>query len=132
MLRSFARALDGTDLSACLDVVTEAVARARSGHGPQLVVAELLRLCGHGEHDDAAYVNEALKSSPVGQDCLKVAEACLIQQGWASANELNACRKEVVHEVEETVAQVQREPGPDPYKEDWCALASKHLSEGMV
>ena len=32
--------------------------------------------------------------------------------------------------VEESVAKVQREPGPDPYKEDWCALASKHLSEG--
>jgi hypothetical protein len=25
---------------------------------------------------------------------------------------------------------VQRESPPDPYKEDWCALASKHLSEG--
>jgi hypothetical protein len=36
----------------------------------------------------------------------------------------------VVQKVEESVAKVQREPGPDPYKEDWCALASKHLSEG--
>jgi hypothetical protein len=26
---------------------------------------------------------------------------------------------------------VQREPGVDPYKEDWCALASKHLVEGQ-
>ena len=25
---------------------------------------------------------------------------------------------------------VQREPAPDPYKENWCALASRHLSEG--
>src|SRR5207302_2586478 len=44
--------VDGTDLSACLDVVGEAVRRAREGHGPQMVVAHLLRLCGHGEHDD--------------------------------------------------------------------------------
>jgi len=35
-----------------------------------------------------------------------------------------------VEKVEETVAQVQRETGPDPYREDWCALASKHLAEG--
>jgi len=34
-----------------------------------------------------------------------------------------------VQKVEEAVAKVRREPGPDPYKEDWCALASKHLSD---
>ncbi len=44
--------VDGTDLSACLKTVGDAVARARGGNGPQLVVAKLFRLCGHGEHDD--------------------------------------------------------------------------------
>src|SRR5438309_897932 len=38
--------VDGTDLSACLKVVGEAVKRARNGRGPQMVVARLLRLCG--------------------------------------------------------------------------------------
>ena len=47
-------AVDGTDLIACLEVTSDAVSRARAGAGPQLVVAELLRLCGHGEHDDGA------------------------------------------------------------------------------
>src|SRR3972149_4724757 len=47
-----AQSVDGTDLAACLKVVGDAVARARAGRGPQLVVARLLRLCGHGEHDD--------------------------------------------------------------------------------
>ena len=46
------------------------------------------------------------------------------------APQLAALRSEQVREVEDAVAKVQREPGPDPYKEDWCALASKHLSEG--
>src|SRR5882762_62282 len=59
--------LDGTDLSTCLKVVGEAVTRARAGQGPQLVVARLLRLCGHGEHDDAGYVDPKLKSSLVGR-----------------------------------------------------------------
>ena len=44
--------VDGTDLPACLETIGAAVARARQGGGPQLVVATLLRLCGHGEHDD--------------------------------------------------------------------------------
>jgi hypothetical protein len=33
------------------------------GEGPQLVVARLLRLCGHGEHDDAPYIDPKLKQS---------------------------------------------------------------------
>src|ERR1035438_2883525 len=56
--------VDGTDLAACLEITGAAVARARQGHGPQLVVATLLRLCGHGEHDDAGYVDPILKASP--------------------------------------------------------------------
>src|SRR5258706_15647518 len=43
--------VDGTDLAACLRVLSYAISQARKGHGPQLVVAQLLRLCGHGEHD---------------------------------------------------------------------------------
>src|SRR5215469_4802820 len=52
--------VDGTDLSACLKAIGAAVERARSGGGPQMVVASLLRLCGHGEHDDAGYVDVTL------------------------------------------------------------------------
>ena len=124
------KAVDGTDLAACLEVTGEAVARARDGAGPQMIVARLLRLCGHGEHDDASYVDPNLKASPVGRDCLKAAEAHLLQSGWADLNTLTAWRNEAAQKVESSVAKVQREPGPDPYKEDWCALASKHLSEG--
>jgi pyruvate dehydrogenase E1 component alpha subunit/2-oxoisovalerate dehydrogenase E1 component alpha subunit len=124
------QAVNGTDLSACLKVVGDAVSRARAGRGPQLVVAELLRLCGHGEHDDASYIDPKLKESPAGRDCLKLAESYLLDNNWADAQTLAAWRNEIVQTVEESVAEVQREPGPDPYKEDWCALASKHLSEG--
>src|SRR5207253_2289097 len=44
--------LDGTDLAQCLDVIGTAVNRARAGRPPQLVVTSILRLAGHGEHDD--------------------------------------------------------------------------------
>ena len=45
------------ELSECLKVVGTAIERARADQGPQLVVANLLRLCGHGEHDDAGYID---------------------------------------------------------------------------
>jgi pyruvate dehydrogenase E1 component alpha subunit/2-oxoisovalerate dehydrogenase E1 component alpha subunit len=122
--------LDGTDLEACLTVVGEAVRAARAGEGPQMVVAKLLRLCGHGEHDDGGYVNPDLKAAPHGGDCLKLAEARLLTEGWADAPEIAAWRAEAVQKVEETVARVQREPAPDPSEEQWCALSARHLMAG--
>ena len=121
--------VDGTELSACLKVVGHAVNRAREGCGPQLVVGRLLRLCGHGEHDDASYIDPALKESPLGRDCLKVAADYLMEQNWGDADLVESWRNEAAQQVEETVAKVQREPNPDPYKEDWSALASEHLRE---
>lgn len=123
-------AIDGTDLETCLNTVNRAVESARAGRGPQLIVATLVRLCGHGEHDDSHYVDPKLKTSPVGRDCLKAAEEEVRRRDWANAESLAAWRSEAVHKVEEAVATAQREPGPDPFKENWCALASKHLSEG--
>jgi TPP-dependent pyruvate/acetoin dehydrogenase alpha subunit len=124
--------IDGTSLDACLQGVQQAVHRAREGHGPQMIVASLLRLCGHGEHDDAGYVDARLKQSPLGRDCLKVAEEELLRSGHLNASTLEASRAEAVRSIEEAVARVQREPGPDPFKEDWCALSTRHLTETHV
>src|SRR5437867_4050267 len=62
--------VDDTDPGACLKVIGEAVQQARDGAGPHMVVAHLLRLCGHGEHDDAQYIDPELKQSTAGRDCL--------------------------------------------------------------
>lgn len=122
--------VDGTDLTACLDVLGQAVQRARDGEGPQLVVAKLLRLCGHGEHDDASYIDPRLKQSALGRDCLEAAREYILDQHLADEATLESWRAESIAKVEEAVAKVQREAGPDPYKEDWYALSSKHLQEG--
>ena len=34
-------------------------------------------------------------------------------------------------QIDEAVATTLREPLPDPNTEDWCALASRHLSDGF-
>ena len=121
--------VDGTDLAACLETVGNAIAGARAGNGPQLVVAKLLRLCGHGEHDDSNYVDPKLKNSPLGRDCLKVAEELLLRREWTDAVALAMWRGEIAAEIEEAVAQVRREPAPDPYDEKWLAISSTHLTE---
>ncbi|HMP82314.1 MAG TPA: thiamine pyrophosphate-dependent dehydrogenase E1 component subunit alpha [Verrucomicrobiota bacterium] len=121
--------VDGTDLRACLDVVGEAVEQARAGGGPRLVVATLLRLCGHGEHDDAGYIVPELKNSHLGRDCLKVAEEFLLREKWADNDTLAQWRSEAVQQVETTVATVQREPSPDPFNHEWRALSTAAFVE---
>lgn len=113
----------GNDLLDCLSVIGTAVAAARAGEGPQLVVAELLRLVGHGEHDDASYIPKELKKSPLGRDCLEIASASLLEKGWLTGEEDAEWRKAVEKEVDETASKVLREPAPDPSEEDWNAFS---------
>jgi pyruvate dehydrogenase E1 component alpha subunit/2-oxoisovalerate dehydrogenase E1 component alpha subunit len=116
--------VEATDLAECLKVVGSAIEAARRGGGPQLIVGDLLRLVGHGEHDDAAYVDPKLKSSPLGRDCLKVSEEFMVQKGWASGEQITRWRAEAKKEVDATAAKVQREPSPDPNEDDWKAISS--------
>ena len=122
--------VDGTDLAACLTVFEEAVARARSGHGPQMVVGKLLRLCGHGEHDDASYVPPDLRSQAEGRDCLKSARATMLANNWSTAGALELMEHEAYETVQDAVARAQRDPVPDASRETWAALSSTWLIEG--
>ncbi len=123
--------VDGTDLVECLLLFRKVVKRAREGHGPQLVVGSLLRLTGHGEHDDASYVPDTVKKSTIGRDCLDVAEQRLLNEGWAQEAEVKAWRVECKEAVEKAAAQAAKESGPDPFKESWRALSTDELAEGM-
>ena len=113
----------GNELLDCLEVLGDAVAAARAGEGPQLVVADLLRLVGHGEHDDASYISAELKQTALGRDCLELARTLLIEKKWLSNEEAAEWKTAVEKEVEETTAKVLREPPPDPSEEDWNAFA---------
>jgi len=119
--------VDGTDLAACLDVIGSAVKRARAGRPPQLVVASVLRLSGHGEHDDASYVSEEMKNQPFARDCLKVAEQTILDLKSLDADTLAQWRKEAAAEVDEAIAAAQKEPAPEADKEDWCAYSIPDL-----
>lgn len=123
--------VDGTDLEACLQVVSKAVEEARDGAGPQMVVASNLRLSGHGEHDDGHYVADILKEKALGRDCLVVAQDTMLARGWVDAETLDSWKRDSIAQVEEAVAHAQREPSPDPATEDWCALSSRALMEGI-
>jgi acetoin:2,6-dichlorophenolindophenol oxidoreductase subunit alpha len=119
--------IDGTDLGACLETIGGAVSRARAGRPPQLVVAEVLRLSGHGEHDDASYVTDDIKREPFARDCLKVAEKLIVDRQLASTETLQSWRDQAAAKVDEAITTAQKEPSPDGKKEDWRAISTREL-----
>ena len=92
-----------------------------------MVVASILRLAGHGEHDDASYVAEELKTEPWAQDPVKVAERMIVERKFADAETMRQWRAEAAAQVEEAIATAQKEAAPVGREEDWCAIASREL-----
>lgn len=115
---------DGTDFLQTLEVMHRAIEAARKG-APQWVLANTLRMCGHGEHDDASYVPAALKEQYAGRDPLDVARRQLVGKGWLSDSEADQILAECTEEVQRCVAQAQKEPPPDPRQMDWSATSWK-------
>jgi TPP-dependent pyruvate/acetoin dehydrogenase alpha subunit len=119
--------IDGTDLTTCLDAIEGAVKRASAGRPPQLVVASVLRLSGHGEHDDASYVTDEIKRQPFAQDCLKLAEKKTVDLELADAATLKSWKEDAAKQVDEAIAIAQQEPAPDAANEDWSAISTREL-----
>ena len=109
---------DGTDFMATLETFRAAVNNAREGRGPQWVLAKTLRMCGHGEHDDASYIPEELKEEYEKKDPVAIAERQLLTAGWLTPEETAVLKKQYADEVQLAVAAAQREPEPDPFREN--------------
>jgi len=116
--------LDGTDFAASEAVIGEAVRRARNGEGPQMVVASLLRLTGHAEHDDATYVDDALRAAHCGRDCLDAASQMLITSGILASDQQDRLKAEIASQIERAASEVLREPAPDAATELWTSFHS--------
>ena len=123
--------VDGTDLTNCLDVIGSAVKRARAGRPPQLVVASILRLSGHGEHDDASYVTEEIKREPFARDCLKVAEQTIADLNLADAETLREWRKDAAAQVDQAISAAQKEAAPEADEEEWYAISMRDLVDSL-
>jgi pyruvate dehydrogenase E1 component alpha subunit/2-oxoisovalerate dehydrogenase E1 component alpha subunit len=119
--------IDGTDLDTCLEVIGSAVQRARAGRPPQLVVTSVLRLSGHGEHDDASYVTEEIKRRPFAQDCVKLAERKIVDLALVDAATLQSWKDDAKKQVDEAIATAQQEAAPEGDKEDWRAISTSEL-----
>ena len=106
--------VDGFDILAVHEAATAAVARARAGGGPTLLVTESYRIDGHyaGEPEvyrDRAEVAEWRKKDPIARF-----RGHLLDEGLVPAAELDAIDAEVVALVQESIAFAKASSEPDP------------------
>jgi pyruvate dehydrogenase E1 component alpha subunit/2-oxoisovalerate dehydrogenase E1 component alpha subunit len=121
--------VDGTDLVGCIQGFRSCIEKARSGEGPQMVIGNLLRLSGHGEHDDAPYISEEMKKSKLGLDCLNKSGKRILDEGWCSQSDIDDMFKDAENEVNAAIKIAGSESAPDPYSHDWSAYSSSKFEQ---
>lgn len=105
--------IDGCDYEKTTNAMSQAVARARKGFGPSLVVAKVPRIAAHSSSDDPKKYKtqeEVLKEN--AQDPLPRFEKHLLQKGILTEEELESLKKKWQTQVEEAAQEADLLPFP--------------------
>ncbi|MGW6279264.1 thiamine pyrophosphate-dependent dehydrogenase E1 component subunit alpha [Kribbella sp. NPDC055071] len=106
---------DGNDLAGLLAVLGDAVQKARSGQGPQLVEAHTYRVQAHTNADDATRYREDDEVTPwLERDPIKRLETYLDQQGWLDDGLRSRAEGEAAEVADRLRAGLMPEPSVDP------------------
>jgi pyruvate dehydrogenase E1 component alpha subunit len=106
--------VDGNDVLAVYRAAREAVDRARSGGGPSFVEGRTMRVRGHSEADDAAYVPKAMVDEGRRRDPVERFARRLIESRAATAARLAELRAQAQAKVDDAQAWAEASPPPDP------------------
>ena len=106
--------VDGMDVMAVNEAVSEAVARARRGDGPSLVECKTYRWYGHSKSDPRKYRTKEEEASWHAHDPLTVFSEHLRQSGLATQEELEAIEKRAEEALKKATEFALASPMPDP------------------
>ncbi len=114
--------VDGSEPWAVLEVVDEAVARARAGAGPTLIEARIDRMRGHSEGDDSArLIERGRPGDHEPRDPLVELESRLITEGLSTPDELAdlaaRCEELILEIVDQALAAADPVPPERPEDE---------------
>lgn len=104
--------VDGNDVLAVHEAVTEAVARARKGEGPSLVECKTYRWRGHFEGDACTYRCDEELEEWMAKDPIPRFEQKLVESKTLTAKEATDIKERIAGEVEEAVKFAQDSPLP--------------------
>jgi len=106
--------VDGNDLPAVRQVVSEALAYARAGGGPVLIECRTYRLSGHSRGDKREYRSRAEEAEAWAREPIARFESFLVQAGLADEARLVARRAEAAERVAAAIRFAEGSPLPDP------------------
>ena len=106
--------VDGFDVLAVYEAAVEAVARARRGEGPTLLVTESYRIEGHYAGEPQVYRDQSEVEEYRKKDPIRRFHKYLVGQKKASKSELDAIDEEIKQEMADAVEFAQESPQPDP------------------
>lgn len=104
--------VDGNDVLQAYEAARQAIARARSGEGMTIIVAETYRMLGHAQHDAQKYVPDAELIEWKDHDPIHSFADYLVEFGFESDSSLEAIRSEVAAELDEATEGVLAESHP--------------------
>ncbi|CAN5838399.1 thiamine pyrophosphate-dependent dehydrogenase E1 component subunit alpha [soil metagenome] len=105
---------DGNDVFAVLEMVSRAVAHARSGHGAALLEVMTYRRKGHAEHDAQQYVPPGELEEWEARDPIDRFVARVLGEGWLQQQDLEDTDARVAAEVDAARAEAEGSPLPQP------------------
>jgi TPP-dependent pyruvate/acetoin dehydrogenase alpha subunit len=107
--------VDGNDMLAVYAASQRAVERARSGGGASLIEVMTYRRKGHAQHDAQTYVDPAeIEHWASTNDPIDRYVKTLLDNGWATAQELTAIGADIDRELDAAVAEAEKSPLPAP------------------
>jgi len=110
----YVQTVDGCDLLASYDVMKKAIDHARARKGPAFVHAKVIRPYSHSLSDDEVmYRPEAERSAEALRDPLTTFPAWLVEEGYATAADIQKIQESVEAEVLAATDDALAQPQPD-------------------
>jgi 2-oxoisovalerate dehydrogenase E1 component len=106
--------VDGMDVLAVYEAISEAVARARRGEGPTLVECKTYRWYGHSKSDPRKYRTKEEEQNWHDRDPLTVFSQQLLDTKLATQEELDAVENRAEKAIEKATEFALASPMPDP------------------
>jgi pyruvate dehydrogenase E1 component alpha subunit len=108
-----ADSIDGMNAEAVHESVARAVKRAREGDGPTLIEIKTYRYKGHSISDPQKYRTKEEVDEYKQRDPIEQVVATILDNKYASQEDLEAINKRVEAEVEESVKFAEESPWPN-------------------
>jgi pyruvate dehydrogenase E1 component alpha subunit len=105
--------IDGMTAEAVHEAVVRAVKRARDGEGPTLLEMKTYRYRGHSVSDPQKYRSKDEVEDYKNQDPITKVHSTILENKFATADELNAIDEKIAGIVEASVKFAEESPWPD-------------------